>query len=217
MPAAIDAEPPAAQSRTSQRRRVLQALTRVPRFELEEIEQLSELIVRRLGEWQPKDAEKHQAWVASRFRYPLRSLLIKANGNAALYVATTLVVVAGGFATSGIAAAAGAAKGSSSAWVVFGIGLLVALAGAISQQFRFGFRSSQRLTLAVSLREEGWHFVYLTGDYSLPTQDAFPLFQTRVDDIHRRMAQVGELETTPVQKASATRRRAGATSGRPAT
>ena len=130
---------------------------RVPQFELEEIIQLSSLLVARMEALEPDADQRHEAWVASRFRYPLRSLLIKANGSSVAYVVLTLVVVAGGFATSGIAAAAGAGKGTSTttAWVVFGIRLLVALAGAISQQFRFGTRSSERRTLAVALREEG--------------------------------------------------------------
>jgi hypothetical protein len=87
----------------------------VPRFELEEVRQLSGLIVAKLVAWQPADEAKHKAWVESRFHYPLRSLLIKSRGNAVAYVVVTVVVVAGGFAVSGIAAAEGAGKGTSAA------------------------------------------------------------------------------------------------------
>jgi Protein of unknown function (DUF4231) len=148
----------------------------------------------------------HQAWVASRFRYPLRSLLIKANGSSVLYVLLTAVVVAGGFATSGIDAAAGAGKGSGTAWLVFGIGLVVALAGAISQQFRFGYRSSERRSLAVTLREEGWHFVYRVAPYA---QDAtaVQVFQFRVDELHRQVAQVSAVESETARKTASAARR----------
>jgi hypothetical protein len=168
-----------------------------PEFELEEIAQLSELIQARLNTLEPGDDVRHHAWVASRFRYPLRSLLIVSNRDAASYVAITLLIVGGGFATSGIAVAAGAGKGSAGSWIVFAIGLLVALAGAISQQLRFGFRSSERRTLAVTLREEGWHFANLTGDYAPAGRVAFVLFESRLDELHRRIAQVDVLERAP--------------------
>lgn len=54
---------------------------RVPEFELEEIRQLCGLIVARMDLIDASVTQKHEAWVASRFRYPLRSLLIKANGS----------------------------------------------------------------------------------------------------------------------------------------
>jgi hypothetical protein len=159
-----------------------------------------------MDELLPDGRDQNQAWVASRLRYPLRSLLIKANGNAVMYVAVSLLIVGGGFATSGIAAAGGAGKGSPAAWVIFGIGLLVALAGGISQQFRFGFRSSERRTLAVALREEGWHFVYETGTYA-EGATAVSALQARVDEIHRRIAQVAALDSEPGRKTASTQRR----------
>jgi hypothetical protein len=162
-------------------------------FELTEVWQLSQLIRARLDKIDTDASERHKAWVASRIRYPLRDLLIVANRDATSHVLFSLVVVAGGFATSGIAVAAGAGKGSAGSWIVFGIGLVVALAGAMSQQIRFGVRSGERRTLAVALREQGWHFANGTGDYVDDTT-AFTAFEARVDDIHRRIAQVDVLE-----------------------
>ena len=167
-----------------------------PTFELVEVWQLSELIRARLDAIDAKAPERNKAWVESRIRYPLRALLIVANRDATNHVGFSLIVVAGGFATSGIAVAAGAGKGSAGSWVVFGIGLVVALAGALSQQLRFGVRSNERRTLAVALRQEGWHFANGTGEYANQTQASFDQFETRVDDIHRRIAQVDLLEAT---------------------
>ncbi|MCW3025577.1 MAG: hypothetical protein JWM29_1009, partial [Solirubrobacterales bacterium] len=81
--------------------------------------------------------------------------------------------------------------------------------------FRFGFRSSERRTLAVGLREEGWHFVYATGDYEPDAGTSVAQFQKRVDEIHRRTAQVGALESEPAQKQASTRRRQAAKADQP--
>jgi Protein of unknown function (DUF4231) len=167
-----------------------------PEFELQEVWQLSQLICARLDEMDSSASDRHREWVASRFRYPLRALLIVANRDATNHMAFTLVVVAGGFATSGIAVAAGAEKGSTGSWVVFGIGLVVALAAATSQQLRFGLRSNERRSLAVALREEGWHFVNHSGDYGIADLPAFLLFEARTDDIHRRIGKVDVLDPT---------------------
>jgi Protein of unknown function (DUF4231) len=169
-----------------------------PEYELQEVWQLSELIRTRLDEIEDGAAERHREWVASRFRYPLRALLIIANRDGTSYIGFTLVVVAGGFATSGIAVATGAGKGSTASWVVFAIGLLVALAAAISQQLRFGVRSNERRGLAVAMREDGWHFVNQTGDYAgLEPRVAFVRFESQLDDIHRRNSQVDLWDATP--------------------
>jgi hypothetical protein len=167
-----------------------------PEFELQEVWQLSQLIRARLDKMDGSASDRHREWVASRFRYPLRALLIVANRDATNHMAFTLMVVAGGFATSGIAVAAGAGKGSAGSWVVFGIGLVVALAAATSQQLRFGLRSNERRSLAVALREEGWHFVNGSGDYGIADRPAFVLFEARVDEIHRSIGTVDVLDPT---------------------
>jgi hypothetical protein len=166
-------------------------------YELREVEQLGALILARLNAEDTPAKDAHGPWVASRVVYPLRSLLIKSGYNSLAYLVASLIALGGGFATSGIAVAAGASKGTASAWVIFGIGLLVALAGGLSQRFRFGFRSSERLTLASALREESWHFVYRTGGYSDPIASAFQAFQAKVDELHRRIDQVTTLESQP--------------------
>lgn len=162
-----------------------------PEYELQEVWRLSELIRERLDEIEKGANARHKEWVASRFRYPLRAALILANRDGTSYIAFTLIVVAGGFATSGIAVATGAGKGSTASWVVFGIGLLVALAAAFSQQLRFGVRSNERRALAVAMREHGWHFVNQTGAYAdLEPHAAFARFEAQLDDIHHRNSQV---------------------------
>jgi hypothetical protein len=172
---------------------------RVQTFELVEIRHLSKLVVERMDELQPDAKERHGAWVAAEFRYPLRSLLIKAAANSALFTAVSLVVVAGGFATSGITAAVGSSKSSVATWVVFAIGLLVALAGALAQLFRFGVKANERRTLAVTLREEGWNFVYEVGDFA-DDASALGKFRTRVDEIQRRIADVASIEADSTRR-----------------
>jgi hypothetical protein len=78
-------------------------------------------------------------WLLYSFQIPLEDLIAKASQNAFAY----LVVIGGGFATSGVSLAAQGGEGCDPSWLVFGIGLFVALAGGLSQQFRFGFRSKR--------------------------------------------------------------------------
>lgn len=177
------------------KRRTFSALFgKVQKFELIEIEQLSDEVLKRMNEIQPDANDRHRAWVAAEFRFPLRSLLIKAGHNSTFFVLLSLVVVAGGFATSGIAVAGGAEKGSATAWVVFVIGLIVALAGGAAQIFRFGVRSNTRRSLALNLREEGWNFVYEDGDYA-EDKKALQKFRARVTDIQRRIADVAKIDS----------------------
>ncbi|MCW2981104.1 MAG: hypothetical protein JWO14_2831 [Solirubrobacterales bacterium] len=172
---------------------LLQRLGRVQEFELIEIAQLSNLVLERMD----KDdaaapAGGNKAWVASQFRYPLRSWLIKANWNSFTFLGLSLLVIGGGFATSGITAAAGASKGSAAAWIIFAIGLIVAVVGGISQQFRFGVRANQRRALAVSLRAQGWRYVFKAGDYA--GDGASAAFRAKVEELQNNAAQVGVIE-----------------------
>ena len=170
----------------------------VPQFELVEVLQLGGHIATRLdgiGNQAEQDRERLHDWVASQFTFPLRSLLIQANRNATRFVVLNGVIVGGGFITSAIAVAAGG--GSASRWLIFGVGLVVAVAGALSQQLRLGFRSSERRTLAVALRQEGWAFANALGDYRGDSAAAFELFDQRVAEIHRRAAQVSALDAAP--------------------
>jgi hypothetical protein len=175
-------------------RRLSIRLGRVQKFELVEVEQLSEEVLKRMKKLQPDADATHEKWVAAEFRYPLRSLLIKAGRNSMAFATLSLVVVVGGFATSGLAVAGGAEKGSAVAWGIFLIGLIVALAGGISQIFRFGIRSNARRTLALNLREEGWSFVYRDGDYADGGEPSRK-FRARVTDIQRRVADVARIDS----------------------
>ena len=170
----------------------------VPRNELNEVYQLGNHILERLHQERPRGLsdDSLRDWVTSRFISLLRALLVRASSNTRGYLVLNLVVIGGGFATSGIAVAAGTGhKSSTAAWIVFGVGLAVALAGGISQVFRPGYRATQRTTLAMELQEEGWAFVLKTRDY--PGEDPavdFERLNQRVSDIHRRAAQVIGLE-----------------------
>ena len=114
----------------------------VPRYELTEVFDLGEHVLDRLMQGPPgsnfarMNSKQAHDWVAARFTYPLRTLLLQASRNTRGHVLLNLVVIGGGFATSGIAVAAGAGhKGTTTSWIVFSVGLVVALAGGISRSF----------------------------------------------------------------------------------
>ncbi len=123
----------------------------------------------------------------------------------------SLVVVAGGFATSGIAAAAGhGARGSVTSWIIFGIGLVLALVGGANQLFRPSFRANERTSIALDMREEGWAFAMSAGDYEPLLAEpaaAFSKFQDRVAEFQRHIVQVSILASE--QAASARPKKRG--------
>lgn len=171
-------------------------LTGVRAYELREVYQLEQHILVRLGGL-PAHVDQQQRlkdWLASRFTYPLRSLLIQAKGNGKYFFVLNTIVVAGGFATSGLAVAAGAHKGSAVAWVIFGFGLLVAVAGGITQVYRPGHRASERLTLVMKLREEGWAFANATGVYAVDAEKAFRIFDARLTEFHRQATHISLID-----------------------
>lgn len=186
--------------------------------DLVEVDKLGIHIVSRLRDASAEsEASQHQDvlddWVTARFTNPLSALLRQSNRNVRGNVLLNLVVVGGGFATSGIAVLATGTSNSDGSspsaavqqqfgsswmpWVVFVIGLLVALAGGISQLFRPGYRGTQRLILAMQMREEGWAFAMRTGDYPIDDSEAFERFNTRVCSIHRRATEIVGLEPEP--------------------
>lgn len=169
----------------------------VPQYELVEVRQLGELVLDRILSDGTMARDVYAPWVASRFTYPLRALLFQANRSSRAAVALNLAVVAGGFATSGIAVAAGGGQRLGSSWIVFSLGLVVAAAGGLAQLFRPAYRSTERTTLAVELREEAWAFATQTGSYALPAREAFERLETRVSAIHRRAAKISALERIP--------------------
>lgn len=165
----------------------------VPTYELVEVEQLGSLILRRLEQDPSLSSAVYGPWVSSRVTFPLRSLLLQASRNTRGAILLNLIVVAGGFATSGIAVA-NQAGGKS--WIVFAIGIIVAMGGAITQFFRPAFRATERTSLAVELREQGWAFATASGVYAGEVAEVLPTFQAKVSDIHRRAARVSALDST---------------------
>jgi hypothetical protein len=112
-----------------------------------------------------------------------------------VHFVVNMAVIAGGFATSGIAVASGKASTSPGnsgdnkvLWVVFAIGLLVAIAGGVSQIFRPGQRSTGRALLAAELLDEGWALHSRHGVYepSMEAADLFAQFDQRVGSIRTR-------------------------------
>lgn len=169
----------------------------VQRYELVEVQQLGDLILRRIVSDNQLSRTVYEPWVASRVTFPLRSLLLQASRNTRSAIFLNLLIVAGGFATSGIAVAtkSGGKSSALTSWVVFAVGLIVAVGGAVTQFFRPSFRASERTRLAVELREEGWAFATAAGAYSKDVMDALSAFQAKVSDVHRRAARVASLDS----------------------
>jgi hypothetical protein len=184
----------------------------VPQYELKEVDRLGQHILHRLYDSTSTDSFDEgqlKDWVDGRFTYPLRNWLRQASQNARGHVLLSLVVIGGGFATSGIAVAADTVhKHSNTSWIVFSIGLIVALSGGLAQILRPSYRAAQRVTLAIALRDEGWDFANLAKDYSHDTKDAFELFSQRVSDIHHQAAAVATLEPDPKTGSTQAGRRA---------
>jgi hypothetical protein len=184
----------------------------VPEYELIEVSQLGDLILRRILNSSSLADDIYGPWVASRVTYPLRSMLLQASRNTRGAVLLNLLVVGGGFATSGIAVAtkSGGKASALTSWVVFAIGLVVAVGGALTQFFRPAFRATERTALSVELREEGWAFATSSAGYQGAVDDVFPIFEAKVSDIHRRAAKVGALDSSPtVDRSSAATRGSG--------
>ncbi len=169
----------------------------VPTYELQGVEQLGGHVLERLsGLESHAGRDVYHDWVASEFTYPLRALLWGSARNRRAHMLLNLLVVAGGFATSGIAVAAGSGhRGSTTSWIVFGIGLTLAVLGGANQLFRPGYRATERTSVAVELREEGWAFAMALGVYAGELTVAFDTFQERVSVLQRRIAKFGELES----------------------
>jgi Protein of unknown function (DUF4231) len=181
-------------------RRVFFLLTRAERAEVGALSAHVLRVLENEAVQEPRgDTEHLRDWVTYRFAVPLEENLREASFNARVRTVINLVVIAGGFATSGIAVAAGSGEpGSALSWIVFAIGLLVALAGGISQTFRPGQRASARKAFGEQLRREGWALVNEHGDYQTakrdPQQSRFELFDQRVSEIHLKATELVGVE-----------------------
>lgn len=175
----------------------------VAQYELIGVVQLGDHVLKRLGALSlpTDDPDMYKNWVASEFTFPLRAQLWGSARDRRTHLVLSMVVVVGGFATSGIAAAAGhGGRGSTTSWIVFGIGLVLALVGGLNQIFRPSFRANERTGIAVEMREEGWAFAMSTGEYASLRGDAlaaFTKFQARVAEFQRRIAAVTVMTSEP--------------------
>jgi hypothetical protein len=179
----------------------------VPKYEREEVFQLGRHVLSRLkqikSEASTNDETLLDDWVACRFTYPLRALIFQSSRNSRGQVLLSLIVIGLGFATSGIAVAHGGGTiSSTTSWTVFAFGLIVALAGGLSQLFRPGYRASQTISLVIQFREEGWAFANMTGAYASDDDKAFNTFDESISIILKQAAQVRTLEALPAQSAS---------------
>lgn len=174
---------------------------RVPSYQLVEVRQLHRHMMARLGRLatSPEDHERLEDWLRSRFTFPMRSMMIEAKRGGVGYAALNLVVIGGGFATSGVAVAGNSgSKGQVLGWVVFALGLVVALAGGVNQLYRPGHRATERGVIVGQLREAGWAFANSLAPYDGEEQAAFEILDSRICDIHGRATALAAVEEQPL-------------------
>jgi Protein of unknown function (DUF4231) len=123
-----------------------------------------------------------------RFRRRAANYLRLGRYNSVSNTFITLLIVAGGFATSGIAVAAGGGRGSKTGWIVFAIGIVVAVAGAIARLFNPETRALELKSIVAKMIAEAWDFIENAGVYASATSqtDSFPLFRETIESLNRQ-------------------------------
>ena len=169
------------------------------RVELREADELGRLVLAALS---PKGSQgapaNHLAvdrWVQYRYTEVLKDLIKHTGGYKKWNVLTGVIIIVGGFATSGVAVAAGNDAPRSIPWVVFGFGLLVAFSGALAQILKLGPQTVLYIHLTRELRDEGWALVHGHGPYTGGPAEKFTEFDRRVTEIDARAESLGAPET----------------------
>jgi hypothetical protein len=145
-----------------------------PSFKAEPRE-LSELILDKLPNGDPRrEFVRHRFWRP--FEHSINSAFTYSTG----FTILTLVVIAGGVASSII---------SQTGWghadtLIAITGLLVAIAAAVNRLWRPGLRGALRNKVANELRREGWSFVCDEGRYKKPIADRIGTFFKEVERIN---------------------------------
>jgi hypothetical protein len=185
----------------------------VPALELAEARHLAKEARRVLKDTSATRIEADgRDWVTYRFEGLLLRLLFQSYKNARDHLVINATVIAGGFATSGLAVTAtksGSHGGSSTtvAWVVFAIGLAVALAGGISQLYRPGHRATGYSALVARLRDEAWALGDGHGDYTKDDpKELFAVFDARLNEIRADAAELAMLSDRDSQQSRRRRR-----------
>jgi len=135
-------------------------------------------------------------FVEHRFRFPLANYRGRSTSSAAAHVAINLATAALGLATASIVSLAGA----SSPWkgIVIGIGLVVGVLSGVNQLFQFGQRNLAFARTWLTLRAEGWRYVWALDDYGPRSSDTsaenaiWALFVSRVITIQQDAEKVSE-------------------------
>jgi hypothetical protein len=111
------------------------------------------------------------------------------------FTVLTVVAIGAGFATSGVAAASG--NTSWAKWVVFTLGLLVAVVNSVQQNWKPSQRSASEFKAAAALKNEGWNFVYKRAAYAAVTDDGatWGVFVDAVNGILQAAESLDEVST----------------------
>jgi hypothetical protein len=135
-------------------------------------------------------------FIELRFRRPLAVYAQRAPRYRFGFTALTVVAIGAGFATSGVAVASG--NTSSAKWIVFTLGLLVAIVNSVQQNWKPSQRSASEYQAAAALKTEGWNFVYKRGAYAALSDDSstWGVFVDAVNGILRAAATLDEVSTT---------------------
>ena len=150
-----------------------------------EPEELAKLILGRFSDDDPR-----RKFVKHRFWRPFEHSIDSAITYSVSFTLLTLVVIAGGIASSIISQ-----TGWGHAETLIAItGLVVAVAAAVNRLWRPGLRAALRNKVANDLRREGWSFICEEGPYKDPGGDRIGTFFKEVERIN---AQAEEFDETP--------------------
>jgi hypothetical protein len=141
-------------------------------------EELDELILRRVKATSG-DRDALERFVHSRFRERMIRHLTVAPRFAWGHTILGVIAIAGGVATSTLAAG-----DNANSILVVVVGLVVASAGALGQIFKYGMRSTVRFRAGNDLRHEGWDYALGKGKYAgMTDSQALDHFYARIWEI----------------------------------
>lgn len=138
-----------------------------------------------------RDANWLDCFLTYRFEIPLRRHGWRGPWYGRAFTYLSVAAIAAGVASSAISS-----QGSDGSlrWVVFSLGLVVAIATAMNQLWKPAQRSVGAYRAGNALRREGWDYVNDRGRYRKVQGDRKSAFDTLIDQIRDIQAQVDSID-----------------------
>ena len=144
---------------------------------------------------EPTPSTELRCFLEHRFKEPLLKYGFRGPAYGRAFTYLSVSVVAAGFASSAISADQDTA--GKLRWLLFGLGVLVALFTAINQLWKPGMRSVGSYRAGNALRREGWDFVLDSGRYRAvkdKPNEAFDLFVDQIREIQSQVDAIDEIQ-----------------------